>query len=384
YMGATAFLYILLSLWVQDAAAILGFRRSDFPQDFVFGSGTSAYQYEGAVAEDGRRPSFWDTFTHAGKMPDQSTGDVTADGYHKYKEDIKLISETGLEAYRFSISWSRLIPNGRGAVNPKGLQFYNNIIDELVKHDLPQILEDEYGGWLSPRIIEDFTAYADVCFREFGGRVTYWTTVNEPNIGAIAAYGSGQLPPGRCSDPFGITKCTAGNSSTEPYIAVHTYLLAHASVARLYREKYQAVQKGVVGINIYSFWSYPFTDSTADLEATQRCKDFMFGWILEPLVFGDYPEVMKKNVGSRLPSFTKVQSELIKGSFDFIGLNHYFSLYVSDRQTEPGIRDYNRDMSIYYRASRTEPPAGQLYYSSCQQVWDLPTTALMMLTGLIT
>uniref|UniRef100_A0A453ALY4 Uncharacterized protein n=1 Tax=Aegilops tauschii subsp. strangulata TaxID=200361 RepID=A0A453ALY4_AEGTS len=108
--------------------------------------------------------------------------------------------------------------------------------------------------------------------------------------------------------------------------------------------------------------SYPFTDSTADLEATQRCKDFMFGCdrILEPLVFGDYPEVMKKNVGSRLPSFTKVQSELIKGSFDFIGLNHYFSLYVSDRQTEPGIRDYNRDMSIYYRASRTEPPAGQV------------------------
>ncbi|VAH41927.1 unnamed protein product [Triticum turgidum subsp. durum] len=287
-MGATAFLYILLSLWVQGAAAILGFTRSDFPQDFVFGSGTSAYQYEGAVAEDGRRPSYWDTFTHAGKMPDQSIGDVTADGYHKYKEDIKLISETGLEAYRFSISWSRLIPNGRGAVNPKGLQFYNNIIDELVKHgiqihitlhhlDLPQILEDEYGGWLSPRIIEDFTAYADVCFREFGGRVTYWTTVNEPNIGAVAAYGSGQLPPGRCSDPFGITKCTAGNSSTEPYIAVHTYLLAHASVARLYREKYQAVQKGLVGINIYSFWSYPFTDSTADLEATQRCKDFMFG-----------------------------------------------------------------------------------------------------------
>ncbi|XBI88892.1 hypothetical protein VPH35_026798 [Triticum aestivum] len=369
-MGATAFLYILLSLWVQGAAAILGFTRSDFPQDFVFGSGTSAYQYEGAVAEDGRRPSYWDTFTHAGKMPDQSIGDVTADGYHKYKEDIKLISETGLEAYRFSISWSRLIPNGRGAVNPKGLQFYNNIIDELVKHgiqihitlhhlDLPQILEDEYGGWLSPRIIEDFTAYADVCFREFGGRVTYWTTVNEPNIGAVAAYGSGQLPPGRCSDPFGITKCTAGNSSTEPYIAVHTYLLAHASVARLYREKYQAVQKGLVGINIYSFWSYPFTDSTADLEATQRCKDFMFGWILEPLVFGDYPEMMKKNVGSRLPSFTKVQSELIKGSFDFIGINHYYSLYVSDRQTEPGIRDYNRDMSIYYRASRTEPPAGQ-------------------------
>ncbi|XP_010235534.1 beta-glucosidase 2 isoform X2 [Brachypodium distachyon] len=316
-MGVTAFFYILLSLWVQDAAAIIDFTRCDFAQDFVFGAGTSAYQYEGAVAEDGRSPSDWDTFTHSGKMPDKSTGDIAADGYHKYKEDIKLIYETGLEAYRFSISWSRLIPNGRGAVNPKGLDYYNNIIDELVKRgiqthitlhhiDLPQILEDEYGGWLSPRIIEDFTAYADVCFREFGDRVKYWTTVNEPNIGAIASYSIGHLPPGRCSDPFGITKCTVGNSSTEPYIAVHTTLLAHASVFKLYREKYKAEQKGVIGINIYSYWSYPFTNSTVDLEATQRSKDFMFGWILEPLVSGDYPEVMKNIVGSRLPSFTMV------------------------------------------------------------------------------
>lgn len=124
-MDVTALFYILLSLWVQDAAATLGFSRSNFPQDFVFGAGTSAYQYEGAVSEDGRSPSFWDTFTHAGKMPDKSTADVSADGYHKYKEDIKLISDTGLEAYRFSISWSRLIPNGRGAVNSKGLQYYN-------------------------------------------------------------------------------------------------------------------------------------------------------------------------------------------------------------------------------------------------------------------
>ncbi|VAI22129.1 unnamed protein product [Triticum turgidum subsp. durum] len=165
--GASAsFFYLLLSLlWVQDAAATgLGSTRSDFPQEFVFGAGTSAYQYEGAVVEDGRSPSSWDTFTHAGKMPDKSTGDVAADGYHKYMEDVKRMYETGLEAYRFSISWSRLIPNGRGAVNPKGLQYYNNLIDELVNHgiqvhitlhhlDLPQILEDEYGGWLSPRII---------------------------------------------------------------------------------------------------------------------------------------------------------------------------------------------------------------------------------------
>ncbi|XP_037414529.1 beta-glucosidase 2-like [Triticum dicoccoides] len=371
-MGASAaFFYLLLSLWVQDAAAAgLGFTRSDFPRGFVFGSGTSAYQYEGAVSEGGRSPSYWDTFTHAGKMSDKSTGDVAADGYHKYMEDVKLMSETGLEAYRFSISWSRLIPNGRGAVNPKGLQYYNNLIDELVNHgiqvhitlhhiDLPQILEDEYGGWLSPRIVEDFTAYADVCFKEFGDRVASWTTMNEPNIGALASYDVAIFPPGRCSDPFGVTKCTSGDSSVEPYIAAHNTLLAHATVVSLYRKKYQAMQNGVVGISIYSFWSYPLTNSTVDLEATRRCIDFYFGWILNPLVFGDYPQAMKKNVGSRLPPFTEVQSELIKGSLDFIGINHYYSLYVNDRPLETGVRDYKADMSVSLRGSRIDPPSTQ-------------------------
>ncbi|KAM3335166.1 hypothetical protein ACQJBY_029530 [Aegilops geniculata] len=137
-MSATAMalssLLLLLLLAAHGAAPALSFTRSDFPPDFVFGAATSAYQYEGAVAEDGRSPSIWDTFTHAGKMPDKSTGDIASDGYHKYKDDVKLMADTNLEAYRFSISWSRLVPNGRGAVNPKGLEYYNNLINELVKH----------------------------------------------------------------------------------------------------------------------------------------------------------------------------------------------------------------------------------------------------------
>uniref|UniRef100_A0A8R7U1W8 4-hydroxy-7-methoxy-3-oxo-3,4-dihydro-2H-1,4-benzoxazin-2-yl glucosidebeta-D-glucosidase n=1 Tax=Triticum urartu TaxID=4572 RepID=A0A8R7U1W8_TRIUA len=154
-------LLLLLLLTAHGTPPALGFTRSDFPPDFVFGAATSAYQYEGAVAEDGRSPSIWDIFTHAGKMADKSTGDVASDGYHKYKDDVKLMADTNLEAYRFSISWPRLIPNGRGAVNPKGLEYYNNLINELVKHgiqihvmlyhlDFPQVLDDEYGGWLSP------------------------------------------------------------------------------------------------------------------------------------------------------------------------------------------------------------------------------------------
>ncbi|KAL6853789.1 hypothetical protein ACP4OV_019818 [Aristida adscensionis] len=367
---AIAIAAVSLLLLLVSAQAAAGFTRADFPGDFVFGSATSAYQYEGAVDEDGRSPSIWDTFTHAGRMPDKSNGDVAADGYHRYKDDVKLIADTGLEAYRFSISWSRLIPNGRGAVNPKGLEYYNNLIDELVRRgvqvhvmlyqlDLPQVLEDEYMGWLSPRIVEDFTAYADVCFREFGDRVSYWTTIDEANVAAVASYDIGQSPPGRCSNPFGITNCTVGNSSVEPYIAGHNMILAHTSAIKLYKSKYQAVQKGFVGLNVYTLWPYPLTNSTADLEATHRVLDFYISWILEPLVFGDYPRVMKKIVGSRLPSFTKEQSEVIRGAIDFIGINHYFSLYVNDRPLEKGVRDFALDMSAYSRGSKTDPPIGQ-------------------------
>ncbi|KAM3354008.1 hypothetical protein ACQJBY_024928 [Aegilops geniculata] len=369
-MASVAFFSLLL-LSAAAAPPALGFTRGDFPPDFVFGATTSAYQYEGAVAEDGRSPSIWDTFTHAGKMADKSVGDVAADGYHKYKDDVKLMVDMNLEAYRFSISWSRLIPDGRGAVNPKGLEYYNNLIDVLVQHGIqvhimicqleyPQMLEDEYGGWLSPRIVEDFTAFADVCFREFGDRVSYWTTIDEPNAGAMGSYDIGVMAPGHCSDPFGAIKCTVGDSTVEPYIAAHNMLLAHASATRLYREKYQAMQKGVVGLSTYSIWPYPMTNSTADLEATKRCMDFLLGWILEPLISGDYPEIMKKIVGSRLPSFTRTQSEAIIGSADFIGINHYYSVYVNDHPLAKGARDYAADLSVSYKTSKTDPPAGKV------------------------
>uniref|UniRef100_A0ACD5X4I4 Uncharacterized protein n=1 Tax=Avena sativa TaxID=4498 RepID=A0ACD5X4I4_AVESA len=373
-MAGIAFFFFFSLLLLLLPVPALGFTRSDFPQDFVFGAATSAYQYEGAVAEGGRSPSIWDNFTHSGKMVDGSTGDVAADGYHKYKDDVKLMADTNLEAYRFSISWSRLIPSGRGAVNPKGLEYYNNVINELVKHgiqvhvmlyhlDFPQVLDDEYGGWLSPRMVDDFTAFADVCFEEFGDRVSYWTTIDEPNVAAISSYDTGQSAPGRCSDPFGFRKCTVGDSTVEPYVAAHNMILAHASVTRLYKAKYQAIQKGVIGINVYTFWAYPLTNSTADIEATERCQDFMFNWILEPLVFGDYPKVMKKIVGSRLPSFTRSQSDALMGALDFIGINHYYSLYVNDRPLEKGARDYAGDLSTYMRASKTDPPVGKVKFA---------------------
>ncbi|KAK8946757.1 Beta-glucosidase 22 [Platanthera zijinensis] len=363
-MGASSLrpsllLRLALLLFLAEHGVCRSYSRGDFPADFVFGAGTSAYQYEGAVDEDGRKPSIWDTFTHEGRGPHKSNGDVASDGYHKYKEDVKLMTDIGLEAYKFSISWSRLLPDGRGVINSKGLNYYNNVINEIFKQgiklhvtlyhgDLPQVLQDEYGGWLNKRIVDDFKEYANVCFREFGDRVSQWTTFAEPNIMAIAGYDNGIFAPGRCSYPFGTYGCTAGNSTTEPYIVAHNVLLTHARVVELYRNTYQDNQGGQIGINIYSMWYYPLTSSLLDLEAAERALDFMIDWCLHPLIFGDYPEIMKKNVGPRLPSFTQEQLEIVKGSFDFISLNHYTSSFVSDNSNGSQLsqRDYFADMFV--------------------------------------
>ncbi|KAI3507733.1 hypothetical protein L1887_22724 [Cichorium endivia] len=364
-MSKTVFLLVIFHLLVDVQFFVYGvvdeYRRDDFPDEFVFGSGTSAYQVEGAVLEDGRTFSIWDTFAHSG-VPSYhgKNGDIACDGYHKYKEDIQLIADTGLEAYRFSISWSRLIPNGRGSVNVKGLQFYNDFINRLIAHgiephvtlhhfDLPQILADEYGGWTSRKSVKDFVAYANVCFREFGDRVMHWTTFNEGNMFALGGYDYGFSPPGRCSYPFGF-HCSTGNSTIEPYLVAHHSLLAHASAVRLYRKKYKAMQHGFVGMNILGFWFEPYTNTMEDVKAAQRASDFYSGWFLNPLVNGDYPEIMKKNAGNRIPTFTKRESESIKGSFDFLGINHYSTLYAKDNSIslEMDNRDVDADMAVRY------------------------------------
>ncbi|KAF0914116.1 hypothetical protein E2562_026512 [Oryza meyeriana var. granulata] len=346
--------FLLLAAVARDACALT---RSDFPEGFAFGAGTSAFQVEGAAAEDGRKPSIWDTFTHQGDSPEGSTADVSADQYHHYKEDVKLMYDMGLDAYRFSISWPRLVPDGRGEINPKGLEYYNNLINELILHgiqphvtiyhfDLPQVLQDEYGGILSSRFIEDYTAYAEVCFKNFGDRVKHWVTVNEPNIEPIGGYDNGSQPPRRCSYPFG-TNCTGGDSSTEPYIVAHHLLLAHASAVSLYRQKYQAIQGGQIGLTLLGWWHEPRTDTPEDAAAAMRMNEFHIGWFMHPLVYGDYPPVMRHRVGSRLPSITASQSEKIRGSFDFIGINHYFVVRVQcDEGNGPKLRDYYVDAGV--------------------------------------
>ncbi|KAL2337101.1 hypothetical protein Fmac_011547 [Flemingia macrophylla] len=345
-------------LLVANIPAALTLHRDEFPPDFVFGAATSAFQVEGAANEDGRKPSIWDTFIHAGNG-NRYEGDenFSCDQYHKYKEDVQLMANMGLDAYRFSISWSRLIPDGKGQVNPKGLQYYNNLINELISHgiqphvtlyhwDLPQALEDEYGGWVSRRIVKDFTTYADVCFREFADRVKYWTTVNEANVCAIAGYEAGDLPPQRCSPSFK-NNCSKGNSSTEPYLVAHHMLLAHALASRLYKKKYKDMRCGFIGFNLLTHGLIPQSNTSEDINATKRARDFLVGWFLNPFTFGDYPDIMKKNAGSRLPSFSQKESNLVKGSTDFLGINYYYTCYVKNSPGSPTMEDmsYTTDMA---------------------------------------
>ncbi|KAI3921674.1 hypothetical protein MKW92_049163 [Papaver armeniacum] len=181
----------------------------------------------------------------------------------------------------------------------------------LFHWDLPQGLEDAYGGFLSPYI-------------EFGDRVNHWITLNEPWAFNNGGYAWGALAPGRCSkniDP----SCTGGHSGTEPYLVSHYQLLSHAATVQVYKRKYQ---KGIIGITLVCHWMKPFSNAKNDRHVALRSIDFMYGWFMDPLTFGQYPLIMQSLVGDRLPKFTKEESEMVKGSFDFIGLNYYAGYYA--------------------------------------------------------
>ncbi|XP_025613797.1 beta-glucosidase 12 [Arachis hypogaea] len=328
---------------VSPILDVSSLNRTSFPKAFIFGTASSSYQYEGAAKEGGRGASIWDTFTHKypERIQDRSNGDVANDEYHHYKEDVGIMKYMNLDAYRFSISWSRILPKGKfsGGINQEGIKYYNNLIDELLSNgikpfvtlfhwDLPLILEDEYGGFLSPNIINDFRDYAEICFKEFGDRVKHWITLNEPWTFSQGGYASGMLAPGRCSKWVN-PNCTAGDSATEPYLVAHHQLLSHASAVQLYKKKYQESQKGVIGITLVSHWFVPTSNSKLDQMAAERAIDFMFGWFMEPLTRGDYPKSMRSLVGKRLPKFSADEVKVVKDSFDFIGLNYYTTNYAA-------------------------------------------------------
>ncbi|XP_060102209.1 cytosolic beta-glucosidase-like [Heteronotia binoei] len=309
---------------------------ASFPEQFAWGASTSAYQIEGGWDADGKGPSVWDTFAHqAGeRVFENQTGDVACSSYALWEEDLKCIKQLGLTHYRFSLSWSRLLPDGTtGFVNQKGVDYYNRVIDGLLANsvapmvtlyhfDLPQCLEDR-GGWRSGATVEAFDAYARFCFRTFGDRVKLWITINEPYIVAELGYEKGTMAPG-IREP-----------GTGAYLSAHHMIRAHAAAWHTYDKVFRKQQGGLVSIALNSDWAEPFhPHSPDDQEAAKRYMGFCLDWFATPIFLnGDYPAVMKSKISamskkqgcpsSRLPEFTQEEKMAIKGTADFFALNYY-------------------------------------------------------------
>ncbi len=293
-----------------------------FPADFLWGAASAAYQVEGAWDVDGKGMTNWDQFVRIpGKTFKGTTGDVAVDHYHRYKEDVRLMAEMGLKAYRFSVSWARIFPNGRGEINEKGIAFYDELINELLNHqiepiltlyhwDLPQALQDEYGGWESRRIIEDFTAYSIECFKRFGDRVKYWVSLNEQNIFTSHGYDEGSHPPGL--------------QDTKLFYQVnHHANLANASVIKAFR---QYVPDGQIGPSFAYSPAYPASSKPEDILAAENAEELNSHWWMDIYTWGTYPKAAWNYLKEKglAPEMEDGDLALLReGKPDFMGLNYY-------------------------------------------------------------
>ncbi|KAJ8640566.1 hypothetical protein MRB53_017260 [Persea americana] len=366
----------VLAEYDDDELDLGGLSRDSFPKGFIWGVAASAYQVEGMTDKEGRKPCIWDKFItdKPDRIANYATANVTVDEYHRYKADIDMIEELNFDSYRFSISWSRIFPDGEGRVNWLGVDYYNRLIDymlakgitpyaNLYHYDLPQALADKYNGWLSKSTVKAYVAYADFCFKMFGDRVKFWFTFNEPRVAAALGYDNGIHAPGRCSKEYG--NCTEGNSGTEPYIVAHHFLLSHAGAVQRYRQKYQKDQHGKIGILLDFVWYEPLTNSVDDELAAKRARDFHIGWFLHPITYGRYPDLVRFLVGDRLPKFSKREEKMVKGSIDLVGINHYTSYYIYDshESSKREVPGYQADWSVGFAYDRDGVPIGPRAYS---------------------
>jgi len=292
-------------------------RKIEFPAEFLWGSATSAYQIEGSPLADGAGPSIWQRFCHTPNLVrDGDTGDVACDHYRRYREDIALMRSLGMNAYRFSISWSRILPTGRGTVNRAGLDFYERLVDALLQNgiepmvtlyhwDLPAALDDR-GGWLNPDIAHWFADYAATVFRKLDDRVKLWATLNEPWVVMDGGYLHGVLAPGH-------------RNRFEAPIATHQLLRAHGAAVSAYR----AEGKHRIGIVVNLEPKYPASDDAADRAATVRADAYMNRQYLDPVLLGRYPEELTEIFGDAWPAWPAEDFKSIHQPIDFVGVNYY-------------------------------------------------------------
>ncbi|MDY7027822.1 MAG: GH1 family beta-glucosidase [Spirochaetota bacterium] len=304
-------------------------RIKQFPEDFLWGTATASYQVEGAVSEGGRTPSIWDTFSHTpGRVAHGHTGDTACDQYHRYREDVRLMRDLGAGAYRFSLSWSRILPNGGGKINEEGVRYYRDLIAELqaggiepvvtLYHwDLPQELEDA-GGWTSRATAERFSEYAQRCFELFP-EVKMWISLNEPFCSAILGYLRGVHAPGI-------------RDHRKALSAVHHLLLAHGTTVRAFR---RGGYEGKIGITLNMQTPRPATIRQEDEEAADRAADLPTRMFLDPILGKKYPQ----RYFDAYPGFTMPirdgDMKIISERIDFLGVNFYWEDVVVRDESHP-------------------------------------------------
>lgn len=288
-----------------------------FPSDFLWGCATSAYQIEGSPLADGAGPSVWHRFSHTpGRVQDGDTADVTCDHYRRWQSDVDLMHALGMNAYRFSIAWGRVLPEGTGRINPAGLDFYERLVDRLLARDiqpmvtlfhwdLPAALDDR-GGWLNRDIAQWFAEYADILFRRLDDRVKLWTTLNEPWVVMDCGYMHGVMAPGH-------------RSVFEAPRATHHLLLAHGAAVQAYR----ASGRNQIGLVINIEPKYPASPCETDLAATRRAEAYMNRQYLEPALLGSYPKELEEIFGEAWPQWPEEDLEQTQQPLDYIGVNYY-------------------------------------------------------------
>jgi beta-glucosidase len=303
-----------------------------FPKSFLWGASTSAHQIEGSPLADGAGPSIWQRFAHSpGRTANGDTGDVACDHYNRFRDDVTLMSELGLQAYRFSISWSRIFPQGTGAVNARGLDFYEQLVDALLAAnitpnvtlfhwDLPAALDDR-GGWLNRDAADWFGEYATAVYRRLGDRVPMWATLNEPWVVTDGGYLHGALAPGH-------------RSMFEAPIASHNLLRAHGRGVQAFRAEARTGQIGFV-VNLEP--KDPATRSSDDARAAQRGDAYMNRQYLDPVFKGAYPDEMQEIFGDAWPEFPADDFTLIGQPIDFLGINYYTRGVVRHDPTAPPV-----------------------------------------------
>lgn len=292
-------------------------KNIQFPKDFLWGCATSAHQIEGSPLADGAGPSIWHRFSHTpGRVQDADNADISCDHYRRYESDVDLIHSLGMNSYRFSIAWGRVLPEGTGRVNPAGLDFYERLVDRLLSRgiqpmvtlfhwDLPAALDDR-GGWLNRDIAHWFAEYAAIVFRRLDDRVRYWTTLNEPWVVADGGYLQGVLAPGH-------------RNVFEAPLASHHLMMAHGAAVQAYR----ATGRNKIGLVVNIEPKYPASQADADLAATRRAAAYMNRQYLEPALLGSYPEELAEVFGEAWPQWPPEDLQLIKQPIDYIGVNYY-------------------------------------------------------------